>query len=299
MYDIIIIGGGIAGLSAAIHSARSGPKTLVLDNGLSAITNVDVINDFPGFPEGISGADLIKRMREQASAHGAEVRMTRVTGTTLGETAKKAIAIDNTAYDAKTVILATGNQAIPSHTVHGEKELTGKGVSYNAATDAPLFKKRVAALAGKTEEIANTAIALSKYAEKVVWIIPASNLDVADQTKASLEKISNIEPLFSSSLKEVLGSDRLTGVKILTGGEEKEIAVDGLFLPPPQYKPQVDYLSGIALAEDGSVLVDNELATSIPGVFACGNILCAEPQLHAVCAAQGMIAAMGVVRYLK
>ncbi|PIR18230.1 MAG: hypothetical protein COV46_01030 [Deltaproteobacteria bacterium CG11_big_fil_rev_8_21_14_0_20_49_13] len=304
MYDTIIIGGGAAGLSAAIYSARNKFKTLVIDKGFEHgnAGTLAKITDFPGIDENISGAEFLNKMKKQAINFGADHKNAQATSCTIKEDIKQVTTNEPATYESKVILLATGNQPYgDSHTYAGERELRGKGVSHDPDADANACKQCAIAIIGKSQSVAETALKLSRTAEKIYWIIPASKLDLPQELKNELEAAKRIEPFFSSSLRKINGIHEVSSVTILTAGQEKTLTVKYIFLPHQQYKPTTDYLNGtgVQTSPEGVVMVNEQFETSVPGVFAVGNILCLKPQINVICSAQGTIAAMNSERYLK
>lgn len=304
MYDITIIGGGVAGSSAAVMAARNRFKTLLLDKGpeFSSLGVLASVSDMPGFDGKISGTEVLNLIKKQAKDLGAEVKTSSVTSLIIGEPPMRIITNEPVTYETKTVILATGNAPqSETHAYIGERELLGRGVSHDINKDLQACKHAPVLIIGKSSHVAEEALKLAEIAEKVYWVIPASKLDIEEELKAELEAAKRIEPFFSTSLRKINGSSEVTSATILTAGQEKTLSVKHVFLPAQQCKPATEYLngSGIQMGPGGVIMVSQQLETNASGVFAAGNILCTELQLNIVCAAQGAIAALNAGKYLK
>lgn len=301
-YDVIVIGGGIAGATAAIHAAQSGYKTLIIDKAVSAgaTGSHNKVLVFPAFPEGINGVDLVKRLHRHAEVNGAEFRNGEVNETELAGATKKVKTVDGSIFESRAVVLATGSMDHPQSTLPGEKELTGKGVCYSAILDAPNFKHQAIAVIGKSAEAVEESLYLSRYAEKIYLIIPSNKLELQDALQDRLHKTPRIEQMFSASLKRINGSGEVTSVTILSAGQEKDIHVKGVFIYTHKGHPISGFAKeGVKLSESGCVMVNDEMATSTQNVYACGDILCGTIQHPLIVSAQGVIAAMSLDRSLR
>jgi len=196
-------------------------------------------------------------------------------------------------------VVATGAAARTNY-LRGEREFLGRGVYHDALAYGPAVTKRTAAVIGKTKQAATEALLLTRFAERVHVIIPSNKLDAEDALMNQLRANRNIELHFSTSLKRIAGGEHVNSIIVFTGGQEKEIPVTGVFPYVHDYIPTTTFLGKtLDLAADGSVKVDRELATSVEGIFACGDVLCSRPQFPAVAAAQGLLAGMGVDKYLS
>lgn len=304
-YDTIVIGAGPAGASAALYTARAGWRTLVLDQAATAgaLGIMDKITEFPGVGDKPSGEALVKRMRWQARDAGAELREGTVTSAALGASGKLLFCQSpkgDQKYQARTVILATGCTPPTDHLAPGEAELFGRGVSYSVVRDLGVAAKQSVAVFGKGDDAAKGALALARVARQVTFIIPGNRLDAADALQEQLKKQDNIQPLFSASLKEIRGGQAVTEIAVLASGQEKIVAAVGIWLFHHGPAANTGYLAGtVDLAPAGHVLVDEHLTTSIPGVFACGDVLIGEPQIPVIASAQGVMAALNTDRYLR
>ncbi len=301
-YDLIVIGGGTAGCSAAMFAARCKWKVLVIDRDgtsgyLSTLANVSC---FPGFPESLSGSDLLMKLKKQAELEGVKFQRDVVSAIAAGENSPCRIMTENSGeLTGRSLIIATGSAA-RSNYLHGEKEFLAKGVSYDAITDAPSVARRVAAVVGRNRRSAEAAVYLSRFAEKVHFIIPSSKLDVPDFLITKIQSTKNIELHYSTSLKRIKGSDHVTSVDLLASGHEKELEVSGVFTYVHEYQPATSFLNNVVeLGENGAIKVDANFSTTAGGVFACGDVICGRPQLPAISSAQGIVAGMGVDRFLS
>lgn len=299
--DLIVIGAGPAGCAAATYASRCRWKVSVIDRSVEGgfLGSLGNVSYFPGFPEAISGADLVKKMRRQAELVGAHF---------LSDTVK-VIAVDAQPFRVTTeggkelgspvVVIASG-AAARSNYLHNEREFMGRGVSHDATADGPAVFKRTAAVIGKSRQAAEEAITLTRFAEKVHFVIPSSKLEIEEGLLKQLQNHRAIELHYSTSLKKINGTDHVNTITVFTGGQEKDIPVAGVFTYVHEYQPTTGFIEkAVELGQNGAIKVDAMLATSVPGLFACGDVLCGRPQLPAIAAAQGLLAGIGVDRYLS
>lgn len=304
-YDIIIAGAGPAGANAALVAARSGCKTLVIDSGFAggATGSMHEVLDFPGAGDKPSGEALVKRMRWQARDTGAEFREMSITSAALAESGRQIFCNTNKGeqkFQGRCVILATGCGRPTDHLVPGEDRLLYRGVSYSLDRDLSLALKQDVAVFGKNEESANAALTLARTAKSIKYIIPSNKLEISDQLVEQLKNNNKIEMLFSASIKELRGEVKLEQAVTLAAGKELELNINGIWIFQHERRVYSNYLTGtVDQAENGTVLVDNDFTTSIPGVFACGDILTAQAQIAVVAAAQGVHAGLAAVNWLK
>lgn len=303
-YDAIVIGGGPAGTSAALYAARLGCKTLLLDKGLlhGATGAMDKVLDIPGLGDKPSGEAFIKRMRWQAKDAGAEVRELEVTSVALSASGRMITAKDHRGehtFDGKSVIVATGCAHAP-HALPGEAELRGKGVCYNVVRDAYAYRKQAVAVFGKSPVAAEAVLLLARICETVTFIVPGTRLEIPDDVMNALKSQQRIHLLYSSSIKEIRGSGVVQEVVALSSGQDKVLPITAVFLYHQDMHADSGFLAGaVEVGNRGAVLVDHDLGTSVPGVFACGDILTAEPQLPAIASAQGVMAGLHAARYVR
>lgn len=299
MADIIIIGAGPAGCAAALATARAGCKTLVFDKGVQcgALGAQARVFDFPGVADQLTGESLVKRLRYQAREAGAEIRDQEISSVALANSGRILFTSDGKRFEAKAVILASGCGK-PTSLLPGEAEFWGKGVAYNVARDAALAVQSPTVVFGKTLEVATSALMLANLAPSVHVIVPATKLDLPDTLTQALKNASNVHVMTSTSLKEIRGqSGHVSEVVLLSGGQEKTLPAKAVFLCHHPVHADTAYLAGtVETGPQGMVLVNDEMATSIPGVFACGDCIAGIAQLPMIAMAQGAIAGMSAAK---
>ena len=275
IYDTLIIGGGPAGYTAALYAARAGLDTAVLERmsagGQMGLT--DIIDNYPGFPEGVDGLTLGMNMQTQAERFGAKSLYGDVTEVDFTDpNLKKVITAYETHY-ARTVIIATG--ANPRELgLPNEQALVGKGVHYCAHCDGRFYKGKTVAVVGGGNSAVSDALYLSRVTEKVYLIHRRDTLRATRIYHEPLMKAENVEFIWNSAVTEILSDGRVTGVKVqnLKDGTEREVAISGLFVSIGR-SPATDFLHGaLELDSYGYIVADETTRTSVPGVFAVGDV---------------------------
>lgn len=299
-FDVVIIGGGPAGTTAAIYTARADLKTLVIDKGLTAgaLGLTRKIANYPGIPGEIGGAELVEHMRRQAESFGARFAQDKVVGVDL-ERDPKSIYTNQGTYTAKVIIIATGSMG-RGQRVAGEDRLLGRGVSYCATCDAAFFRDQDVAVAGNSDEAVEEALFLTKFARRVHLFSPTPDLKVPPEMAAEVASHPKIALNLGATLREVLGQERVEGVRVAVRGRgEQEVPVTGAFVYLQGGKPITDFLQGqLATSEAGCLGVDREYRTGLPGVYAVGDVLCNHVKQAVVAAAEGAVAGMAVEKHL-
>ena len=274
IYDMIVIGGGPAGYTAALYAARAGMDTIVLERmaagGQMALTHQ--IDNYPGFEEGIDGFLLGDKMKKQAERFGAKSVFAQVLRVDL--TAEpKWIETQTDTYLGRTVVLATG--ANPRELgLENEKQLVGKGVAYCAACDGMFYRGKTVVVVGGGNTAAADALLLSRIAEKVILVHRRDTLRATKIYHAPLQQAENVEFRWNSTVKEILHQDRVTGVRLqdVNTGEESVVDCDGVFVSVGR-KPATEFLAGqLELDEKGYVEAGEDTRTSISGVYAVGDV---------------------------
>lgn len=299
-YDVIIIGGGPAGTSAAIYTSRAELRTLVIDKGLTAgaLGITTKISNYPGVPGPVTGAELVETMREQAESFGAHFLTDKVVGVNVKSDPKMIIAGTHTFY-TRALILATGSMG-RTGSVPGEEAFLGRGVSYCATCDGAFFREQTVAVVGNNDEALEEALFLTKFAEKVHVISPTPTLKARATIAEEVQAHPKIEMQLGARLKEIVGNGTVGGVRIHPrGGDETTLPVSGAFVYLQGGKPITDYLMEQLETEDGGCLtVDGEMQTTVPGVFAVGDLLCDHIKQAVIAAADGVTAAIAADKYV-
>jgi len=273
-YEVIIIGGGPAGLSAGLYTSRTRLSTLLIERGLvgGLITETELVENYPGFPEGISGLELGELMHQQATKYGLEILLAEVTGLELQQ-GQKIIKTTEGNFTAKAVIIASGSERLKLG-VPGEKEFTGKGVSYCATCDAAFFRELPVAVAGGGDVGITEALHLAKFASRVTVIefLPKLGASRILQERAAAEP--KIEFQLNTKTEEIEGEEVVKRLKLrqVITGRKSTLDVAAIFVSIG-IKPNTDYLKGIlSLDASGTIITNDKLETNIPGIFAAGDV---------------------------
>lgn len=299
LYDVIIIGGGPAGLTAAQYAARSGLKTVVLDKSAAAgaLAYSKKIENYPGLTEPVTGSQLLDMFREQALKFGAEYVETQVVGVNFDNDVKEVYGSDS-AYKGKTVIVATGSMGRKAG-IPGEEEFLGKGVSYCATCDAAFFKGLTVCVIGDSEEAVKEAGVLARFAGEVYIITPLQEPTFSTDDPSLFP--DNVHVITGSRVASIHGNGVVTHIKVRNteSGEEKEMPMDGVFVYLVGSRPVVDFLNAsVSMSEKTCVMTHRTMDTSIPGVFAAGDVTCGEVRQVVVASGFGCIAALSAEKFI-
>jgi len=273
-YEVIIIGGGPAGLTAGLYTSRAKLNSLLIEGGLvgGQIVNAQWIENYPGFPEGISGFELVQLMHQQATKYGLKTVTAEATGIELQQE-QKVVKTTKGNFIAKAVIIASGSERYKLG-IPGEEEFTGKGVSYCATCDAAFFREQPVAIVGGGDTAITEALHLAKFASRVTVIHRRHQLRASRifQEKALAEP--KIEFLWNTVVEEIEGKDSVRRLKLrqVITGEKTTLDIAGIFISIG-LKPNTDYLKGILpLDATGHISTNGKMETEIAGIFAAGDI---------------------------
>ena len=303
IHDVVIVGSGPAGYTAAIYTARAGFMPVVVAGALAAggaLMNTTEVENFPGFPEGVLGPELMDNMRQQAEKFGADVRYEDAYTLELEGDIKK-ITLEDETLLARSVILATGSEYRHMN-VPGEEEFSGRGVSFCATCDGFFFRDKHVIVVGGGDSAMEEATFLTKFASKVTVVHRRDQLRASKAMADRALANEKIEFAWNSVVEEVLGDSAVTGVRLRStvGDSTRVLDADGVFVAIG-HLPRTAVLSGqVALDEAGYILVnDPGTATSLPGVFACGDAVDHTYRQAITAAGSGCRAALDAQNWLE
>ena len=301
IYDMLILGGGPAGYTAALYAARAGFDTLLIERmsagGQMALTGE--IENYPGFDEGVDGFTLGMKMQNAAEKFGAKTEYDEVTEVDFSGKIKKVRTVGGEFF-GKTVVISTG--ANPRELgVNGESELVGRGVHYCAHCDGRFYKDKTVAVIGGGNSAVSDALYLSRLAKKVYLIHRRDSLRAEKIFEEPLKNADNIEILWNSTVEDFITDGRVTGLKLRSTQSEKvsEIECDGVFVSIGR-KPATDFLQGVvALDKNGYIIADESTKTEIDGVYAVGDVRTKPLRQIVTAAADGAVAVHFAEEYLN
>ena len=302
IHDVIVIGSGPAGYTAALYAARAQLKPIVFEGSVTAggaLMNTTDVENYPGFPGGIQGPDLMDAMRKQAERFGAELRAEDVTEVDLTADPKRVI-VEGETYLARAVIVATGSR-YRELGVPGEKKLSGHGVSWCATCDGFFFREQEIAVVGGGDSAMEEALFLTRFASTVTVIHRRDELRASKIMQERAFANPKIKFRWNSQVTEILGDTKITGLRLrdTVTGEESELAVRGVFVAIG-HDPRSELFTGqLPTDPEGYLLVEQpSTRTAIPGVFACGDVVDHTYRQAVTAAGTGCAAALDAERYL-
>jgi len=300
-YDVLVVGGGVAGMTAGMYAANHGLQTGIVERmmGGASIINIEKIDNFPGFPEGISGAELGPAVQEQAMNAGADFIM--------GETTKitkdgdyRVVSSDAGELRAKAVIIAAGS-TLRQLGIPGEEEFFGRGVSQCATCDGPLYMNQVVAVVGGGDSAADEAITLTEYCERVLLIHRRDQLRSQQSLIDRVSKNRKIEVVWNTVVEEVLGTDTVSGVRLrnVVTNMENAMELSGLFVYVG-LEPNGGLVDGLLKTDNaGHIPVNVSMETEVPGVYAIGDLRQNSSSQLVSAAGDGATAAIAAFKYIS
>lgn len=300
--DVVIVGAGPSGLTAAIYASRSRLRTVVLERNMAGgqIALTDLVENFPGFPEGISGFDLSQKMKEQAEKFGAEMReIEGVAGFRAAPDGGYVVTTDREEVHARTVILAPGVEPRRSG-IPGEAEFIGRGVSWCATCDGALYRGKTVAVIGGGDAAVEEGMFLTKFADRVYLVHRRDQLRAAPIAQERVFANQKVELVWDSIPKRIDGTEMVEALEVenVKTGAPRTLPVNGVFVYIGQI-PNTEWLRGtVELDEHGYIVTDGLLRTGLPGVFACGDARANPLKQIAMAVGEGALAAVQAGRYL-
>jgi len=302
IYDVVIIGGGPAGLTAGLYTARARLKSLLIEKGLPGglVTTTEWVENYPGFEEGIMGVELAQKMEKQAVKFGLEIIQGTVMDISSSKKIKGISLEGDLHYEAKTIILATG--AHPRLLkIEGEDEFRGRGVSYCATCDGAFYKGKKIAVVGGGDSAVQEAIFLTKFAEMVYVIHRRDQLRAEKILQERAFSNPKIKFIWNSVPEKISGDDGVNALHIrnLKACENSVLDVQGVFIYIG-YNPNTEFLKGLVdLDENNYIITDKNMAASTPGIYAAGDVRNKPLKQIATAVGDGATAAMAAVKYIE
>ncbi|MDO8735567.1 MAG: thioredoxin-disulfide reductase [Thermoleophilia bacterium] len=301
-YDVIIIGAGPAGLTAGLYTGRARLRTLILEKATAGgqAATTDMIENYPGFPDGVGGFQLTELMKQQALEFGAEIREITPVSTIEVEGDERVIKTEDESFRAKAVIIASGTEpkmlGIP-----GEDELRGRGVSYCATCDGAFYRDKVVAVIGGGNAAVEEAIFLTRFASKVYIVHRRDELRADKIVQERALANNKIEVIWDSHLKKVLGTGKVEEIVVenRNTSERTSYAVDGVFFYIGTVPNTVFCESAVDMDTRDFIVTDERLQTSVPGIFAAGDCRANLLKQVAVAVGEGALAAVEAERYIE
>ena len=300
-YDVIIIGGGPAGLTAGLYTSRAGLKNLLLERGAlgGQMVNATLVENYPGFPDGIAGSELGSLMRQQAVKYGLELVTAEVTDISQ-EKPYYSISTTEDSLEASAVIIAAGSEYRKLE-VTGEERLSGYGVSYCATCDGFFFRNREVAVVGGGDTAITDALELSQHASKVYVIHRRDQLRAGKALQERAFAHPKLEFIWDTVVEEVSGDKVLEELKLrhVKTGQQSNLKVNGVFVAVGLMPNSRSFFNIIEMDDFGYIVTDETMATSAPGIFAAGDIRRNSPRQIAAAVGDGVTAAMSAFKYVQ
>lgn len=296
MFDVLIVGGGVAGITAGIYGARAGKKVAIIERFVPGgqIDSIGLIENYPGF-KSVTGSELAESLFNHAKSAEVEFIFDEVVGFDLNRSLKKVVCLNQT-YEAQSIILAMGS-ASRELNISGEKKFFGKGVSYCAMCDGNFFKGKSVAVVGSGDSAVSNSLYLSNIC-KEVFLLSKNNLKLQNYTEEDLQEKDNIKVYKNVQTKAFKGDEKLEKVMFVDGEEEKECVVEGAFVAIGRTPPTEILENEIELDHRGYIVCGDDLQTSKKGVFACGDVVSGSIKQIVVAGGMGVLALNEALKYV-
>ena len=299
-YEVLIIGGGPAGLTAGLYTSRAGLKSLLMERGIvgGQIINATLVENYPGFPQGISGAELGSLMHQQAVKYGLEIMTAEVTGIARGQPYN--ISTTEGDFEATAIIIAAGSE-YRKLGVRGEERLLGHGVSYCATCDGFFFRDQEVAVVGGGDTAITDALELTRHVKKVYVIHRRDQLRAGQVLQQRAFAEPKLDFVWSTVVEEVLGDKVLEELKLhnVKTGQHSTLKVAGVFVAVGLMPNSRNFFNIVDLDDAGYIITDETMATSAPGIFAAGDIRRNSPRQIGAAVGDGATAAMSAFKYVQ
>jgi len=299
-YEVIIIGGGPAGLTAGLYTSRAGLKSLLVERGIvgGQIINATLVENYPGFPQGISGAELGSLIHQQAVKYGLEVVTADVTGIAQGQ--PHSISTTEGDFEAIAIIIAAGSQ-YRKMGVLGEESLSGHGVSYCATCDGFFFRDREVAVVGGGDTAIADALELTRHVKKVYVIHRRDELRAGQVLQQRAFAQPKLEFIWNTVVEEILGEKLLSGLKLrnVKTGQSSILKVAGVFVAVGLMPNSQQFSNILEVNDTGYIVTDETMSTSTAGIFAAGDIRRNSPRQVAAAVGDGATAAVSAFKYVQ
>ncbi|MBL7071718.1 MAG: FAD-dependent oxidoreductase [Candidatus Omnitrophica bacterium] len=302
MYDVIIIGGGAAGLTAGIYSSRERLKTLLLEKGVCGglTASTDIVENYPGFPDSVKGADLMEKFKEHAEKFGVVINEFEEVKNLKAEGKNIKVKTDKGEYNTHAVIVASGS--IPKKlNIPGEEELKGRGVSYCATCDGPLFRNKDVAIIGCGNSGLQEGESVLRYVKSVTFVEFLPHMTAAKILQERLQKKENTTFFLNHALTAINGEKKVGSIKVKNRqtGEDKDIPVDGVFIYAG-FLPNAGFLEGtVKLDGAGYIMTNEKMETTVPGIYAAGDVCSKKVRQIDTACGDGTVAVISALERIK
>ena len=301
-WGVAIVGGGPAGLTAGLYLCRADVDTVLLDKELTGGQAIfsPLIENYPGFPDGVEGTELAGRMKEQAERFGLEIMTFAQVKHVTSRGATKSIELEDSAIEARAVIVATGRSPRKMG-IPGEEEFSGRGISYCATCDGPLFRDRVVMVIGGGDAAVEEALHLAKFASKVIIVHRRDELRASSYLQERAFSEPKLEFMWSSEITGISGEQTVDSATIMNDvtGDSSEVPVAGVFFYVGNVPNSALLEDSVELDEAGYIITDERLESSVPGIFAAGDVRAGLFKQVVVAAGEGALTAQSAQRYLE